>query len=349
MKLITSSLLAITLAAAPLARADAPTGQVVQDNVVVEEKTETAIRGALKYLSAKQTPNGSWNAGGNEHPIAITAYTLIAFLSTGNLPGEGEYGKNVTRGVQYLLDSQRPDGYFNGSVAGQYMYGHGIATIALAEVYGQSRDAKLKPKLEAAVKLILNSQNPQGGWRYQPHPADADISVTVLQVVALRAAKNSGIDVPQTTIDNAVKFVKSCYDEKTGGFCYQPHQQPGFARTAAAIYSLQVCGRYDDPMVFKGSTYIQEKAKAGGDNGGRGDQWFTYGNFYAAPAEYMIGGDSWKDFYVGMNKKLMDKVKHEGDYYYWEPLDYKVGNIYATAVYTMILAMPYHYLPLYQR
>ena len=42
-----------------------------------------------------------------------------------------------------------------------------------------------------------------------------------------------------------------------------------------------------------------------------------------------------------------------GDMYYWEPkLDAGNGGIgptYSTAVFTMILAMPYHYIPLYQR
>jgi hypothetical protein len=35
---------------------------------------------------------------------------------------------------------------------------------------------------------------------------------------------------------------------------------------------------------------------------------------------------------------------------WWEPFDGQgVGPVYATAVYTTILAMPYHYIPLYQR
>src|SRR6185295_15942157 len=101
-----------------------------------------------------------------------------------------------------------------------------------------------------------NGQN-KGGWRYQPRPGDADISVTVLQVVALRAAKNGGLDIPQQTIDNAVQYVRRCFDERTGGFTYQPgNRAPGFARTAAAIYSLQVCGAYDDPLVKAGAEFL---------------------------------------------------------------------------------------------
>ena len=224
------------------------------------------------------------------------------------------------------------------------MYGHGIATIALGELYGMSRDPRIKPKLESAIHLIENCQNDQGGWRYAPRKSDADLSVTVLQVVALRAAKNSGIDVPQVTIDNAVKYVKSCYDENSGGFTYQPHnRQPGFARSAAGLYCLQVCGHYDDAEVARASDYLG-KFKDSGSN-----EWFTYGHFYAAPAQYMIGGETWKSWYQFMNKKLMESVHRDGDLASWEPLDHKVGVVYATAVYTTILAMPYHYVPLYQR
>src|SRR5215203_3535280 len=63
-----------------------------EDTVVVDEKTEAAINGALRYLAGRQQPNGSWNTGrSNEHQVAMTGYTLMAFLSAGHLPGEGEY------------------------------------------------------------------------------------------------------------------------------------------------------------------------------------------------------------------------------------------------------------------
>jgi hypothetical protein len=319
----------------------------VQDNVVVDAHTEQVIRGALRYLAAKQAPNGSWNAGGGEYPVAMTGYALMTFLAAGSTPNEGEYGKVVNRGMNYLLDRVGADGFITTGQGGSPMYGHGIATIALGELYGMSREPRLKPKLEKAIRLIENCQNDEGGWRYQPRKADADLSVTVLQVVALRTAKNSGIDVAQSTIDNAVKYVKSCHDKQSGGFTYQPrNRQPGFARTAAGIYCLQVCGLYDDPMVAQGSKFIHESMDGGPGNVG---EWFTYGQFYAAPAEYMIGGDSWKSWYQKVSHLLLEKVHQEGEFCSWEPIDHKIGPVYATAVYTMILAMPYHYVPLYQR
>ena len=208
----------------------------------------------------------------------------------------------------------------------------------------------MRPKLERVIKLIIGSQSNrpghEGGWRYRPVASEADVSVTVLQLVALRAAKNGGLDVPQATIDAGVAYVKRCFHPPSGGFTYQPNQSPGFARTAAAIYSLQVCGLYDDPLVKRGSEYLEKNFREGQM------EWWTYGNFYAAPAQYMQGGETWRKWYGQLNATLMKGAVTKGDVTYWEPkLDggRSVGPVYLASVYTMILAMPYHYVPLYQR
>ena len=335
--------LTVCLAGTATVRAEEP---AAKDTVVVDAPTEAIIHGALKYLASKQLPNGSWGSSQEEqpYPIAMTGYVLMTFQATGQLPGEGEFGKTVSAGLQFLLDATAADGVMGNRANGNYMYGHGVAAIALAEMYGQTKAPSLRPKLEKIIKLIVASQNPEGGWRYRPIPDQADISVTVLQVVALRAAKNGGLDVPQVTIDRAVKYVKTCFHPNSGGFTYQPGHQPGFARTAAAIYSLQVCGLYQDMMVKRGSDYLLQNLKAPMD-------WFTYGNFYAAPAQYMIGGETWQKWYGQLKEILLKNVSTRGEFSYWETsLDKNpIGMVYCTAVYTMILAMPYHYVPLYQR
>jgi len=318
-----------------------------EDSVVVDGPTEQIIQGALRWLAAQQHANGSWSVSPGrmgEHSVAMTGYVLMAFMACGHLPEEGEYARNVRAGMEYLLDQIGVDGQFRGVDGGKYMYNHGLATVALGELYGQTRNPGIREKLERAIRLIITSQsereNHKGGWRYQPRPADADISVTVLQVVALRVAKNAGLDVPQQTIDDAVDYVRRCVVPGTGGFAYQAGQaSPGYARTAAAIYSLQVCGHYDDPLVAAGSKFLFE-------NRTERRHW-TYGSNYAGPAQYMVGGDTWKRWYAFMREILVPAVTRSGDQCYWDGNE--VGPVYATACFTTILAMPWHYLPLYQR
>src|SRR6185295_18529587 len=90
-----------------------------------------------------------------------------------------------------------PPGLIRGGSGGPPMYGHGFAALALAEVYGMTRRKDIKAKLQSAIKLIEDTQTRsgpnEGGWRYQPMQGDADISVTIVQILALRGAKNAGL------------------------------------------------------------------------------------------------------------------------------------------------------------
>jgi hypothetical protein len=344
-----SPLIACTIALSmaigfPVALADqAPPDQDAADTVVVDQPTEQVIQGALTFLISKQSANGSWSSNNGDFPIGITGYTMIAFLATGNQPGKGPYGKNLSRGLDFLLNCVRPDGFIGGPYETTTMYEHGISTLALAETYGQTHNENIRAKLVSAVKLIISCQNDQGGWRYRPVKNDADISVTVVQLVALRAAKNCGIDVPQTTIDKGISYIRTCHDS-SGGFTYQPNDhKPGFARTAAALYSMHVCGVYNDPFIQPAEDYLFKNLEK------QNQQWFTYGNNYAAPAMYMIGGDTWKKWYGKVHDILLKKVTKEAGTAFWYPMDGTGNTVYATAIHTTILAMPYHYLPLYQR
>jgi hypothetical protein len=93
--------------------------------------------------------------------------------------------------------------------------------------------------------------------------------------------------------------------------------------------------------VLKGSKYLFERL------GERG-RWFTYGNFYAAPAQYMIGGETWQNWYAKISGILLAQVKENGEFVFWDG-DGTVGPLYETAVNVMILSMPYQFIPLYQR
>jgi hypothetical protein len=265
-------------------------------------------------------------------------------MAAGNLPEEGEYAKEVNAGMSYLLDSIQPDGQFRDVEAGRYMYNHGVATIALSELYGETQHPAMRPKLERAIRLILESQATQGdqsgGWRYQPRPGDADISITVLQVVALRSAKNAGFAVPQRTIDEAIAYVKRCQDPATGGFSYQAgRREPGFARTAAAVYSLQVCGLYEDPMVAAGARFLLE-------NSNPNQQWWTYGCNYAGTGNVHDRRRHLADLVRTAARAIPQVRKRAGDQCWW---DGEIGAVYCTAACATILSMPWHYLPLYQR
>ena len=172
-------------------------GQESNDDArrLVTPDIRQAIERGLKTLSRMQHQDGSFGSGNiYNHSIGVTALVGMAFLAAGHTPGNGPYGEAVERITDFLISKCDANGFIQepNSRTHVSMYGHGFAVTYLAEVYGMTERKNLKPCLNRAIKLILSSQNKEGGWRYEPKPSDADVSVTVCQVMALRSGKNAG-------------------------------------------------------------------------------------------------------------------------------------------------------------
>jgi prenyltransferase beta subunit len=327
-KQILSCLLCLTIATMPLARLRA-----ADEDVKVAElspQAEAAIDKALTYIVKTQGADGSW--GGTQYPVAITALSLMAFMVKGNFPDKGPYGEAMSKGLDYLLkESKKGGGYM-----GESMYAHGLATLALSEVWGMSNREDLRPALKRAVEIIIRAQAKNGGWRYNPQPVDADISVTVMQIVALASAKEAGIFVPNTTIEKAIEYVKTCQD-KNGGFCYTPGSAPGFARTAAGCLSLTMCGQRNSDEVKRGLAYL----KGLPDTKYSEIEFYFYGHYYAMQAMYQAGESYYQEWYPKMRDALVSKQNPAGA---WG----EAGSYY-TPMAVLILGVPYRFLPIYQR
>jgi hypothetical protein len=222
------------------------------------------------------------------------------------------------------------------------MYCHAMATLALAELYGQTSDDTLKPVVKKAVELIVKSQNPAGGWRYEPHPTGADISVTIMQVMALRAGKNAGMHVPDTTMKKALAYVKSCYRQQSGGFTYMPSSgAPGFARTAAGLCVLFLTGEYEAKQIPEGVKYLKDHFNS--------PIHFYYGHYYAAHAMHQVGGKEWEDWYGRLVQFFVTSGSQHADGSWSTTSRREVGPVYQTSIAVICLSVPAHYLPIFQR
>jgi squalene cyclase len=306
----------------------------------IDEPTRKSINRALEWLASKQNADGSWSAGGYDHNSGITSFALLAFLSQGHLPSRGRFGPEVVRGMHFLIACSREDGLLIGTrnSGNGNMYCHAMATLVLAELWGMTSDDKIEPVLEKAVSLIVRCQNAQGGWRYQPQPNDADISVTIMQVMALRAAKNSGMHVPDETLQNAIGYINKCYNPQSGGYAYQPGQAPGFARSAAGVCVLQLSGKHDAREIPRAVAYLEHNRNQG--------EHFWYGHYYASHAMHQVGGKAWEEWYRGERDLLLSKQAADGS---WAAFHAEVGPVYQTAIGVIILSAPASYLPIYQR
>lgn len=309
-------------------------------------ETQFAIDRALAWLAGQQVRDGSFGLGsGYGRNVAVTSLGGMAFLSAGHTPGRGRYGPNVERVTDFLLAAARPNGYINVAESQSHgpMYGHGFATLYLAEVYGMSRRDEVRNALSRAVRLIVNSQNEQGGWRYFPEPTEADISVTVCQIMALRAARNAGIEVPKETVDRCVDFVKQCQNPD-GGFRYQLERQAEslFPRSAAALVALYSAGIYEGETIDRGIDYVARYVPRG--EVFRHDIHYFYGQYYAVQAMWQAGGERWERWYPAIRDELLDRQLPNGSW-----ADTSICNEYGTAMACIILQVPNNYLPIFER
>jgi len=193
--------------------------------------------------------------------------------------------------------------------------------------------------LRRAVRLIVNTQNDEGGWRYQPVRHDADISVTVCQVMALRAARNTGVYVDKRVIDRAIEYIKASQNPD-GGFRYMLDSGgSAFARSAAGVAALQYAGIYGGEEIARALQYLERFTPPREESVGH----YFYGHYYAAQAMYLAGDAHWSQWWPAIRDELLQKQSPEG---FWRG---QAGQEYGTAMALIILQVPNRLLPIFQK
>jgi len=317
-----------------------------QAKLELSDRARQAALDGLRYLARTQNKDGSWSGrGGYSRNVGVSALACMAFMAGGSQPGRGEFGENIERGLDFVLANVRRDGYITAGNDSR-MYEHGFATLFLAECYGMTQRQDVGEKLRSAVALIQRSQkHADGGWRYDPHPLDvSDISVTVCEVLALRAARNCGIKVPKECIDRAIRYVKgSCLAD--GSFCYVlgSRTRGSYALLSAGLSSLYGAGEFDCPELKRALVRFEEETPRNVSRRGPISHYFAYAHYYAAQAAWHAGGRYWTAYYPAICKEMAESQESNGS---WQDT---FGEAYGTAMCCLVLELPYQYLPIFQR
>lgn len=326
------------------------------------ERVNRSAEKAVAYLMKQQQDSGAI-VENNRHHTTMSALAIMAMLAVGHKPAdETPEGIALRNALEYVLKPDRIDdnGYFGGRDNSR-MYGQGIITLMLAEVMGMGvndqQDKLIRKRLASAVELIFKAQavrksdkRHEGGWRYNPDAKDSDLSVVAWQLIALRAAKNAGIDVPKESIDQAIDYVKRCYrqydkNKSQGYFCYMPgDSNMRFGSAAGGFCVLQICGEYEAAEVKGAADYflnydipsLQDK------------EHFYYGMYYYAQGMFQRGGKYARKAQEIVRELLLDRQLDDGSW----PLgvkDQQGGKVYVTSLAVLSLSIHYHFLPIYQR
>ena len=342
------------------------------------EDVDRSVERGLTWLAGQQQRDGSFPTRPHGQP-GVTSLCVLAFLSHGHLPGEGPYGDQLEKAVDYIAGCQKKNGllaltapnglklsrnvnYMVGSTSG---YNHALSALVLSEIYGlqgEQDDSQSRAAIRKALDATLEMQQwpkdlavDRGGWRYvQDYDGDdSDLSITGWHLMFLRSAKNAGFDVPQKPIDEAVEYVRSCYRAESSTFVYT--NGPGYIHyksrgvTGAGILALAHAGAHNTP-----------EAQASGDwllknpfdkyNFIVDPERYHYGLFTCTQAMYQLGGKHWRGFFPSAAVTVVASQSPDGS---WQreshKYDSQFGNAYTSAICLIALGTPNDLLPIFQR
>ena len=324
----------------------------VREKVIKElggsEETEGAIKRSMDWISRNQETDGHWSitrfGGQGGHDVAATGLATLCYLGWGAThQKDGPHRDQVTRAIKWLTGKIRPDGDLRGD--GGNMYDHGIASIALAEAYGLTKDPALREPVEKIIAFIVRAQNQQtGGWRYQPGEA-GDTSVLGWQVMALKSAEMAGIPVPAKSFELTDRWLDSAGGGARAGHYGYQDRNPKPAMVAEAMFARQLLGTpRESPEMQESAEYLKTQMP----DPARVSQYFWY---YGSLALFQHHGPVWEEWNRRLRPILVSTQNRSGNEDgSWNPNGEwanESGRLVTTAMATLSLEVYYRYLPLY--
>jgi hypothetical protein len=342
-------------------------------------KTETTVLQGLEWLSSHQSKDGRWDCDafmGNGDPargdlcdgkgaagndVGVTGLALLAFLGAGHTNREGKYKTTVRNGLRWLRDQQDAVGCFGPQSDPHFTYGHGIAALAMAEAYAMTKSGIWKTSAQRGIDFVVRCQNPYRAWRYGERPGENDISVTGWMVMALKSAKQGGLDVGDTSMKWAHDFCKEMTDEDTGRTGYtkrgeRPVRAEGRleqfpseeSESMTAVGMLIRIFAGEDPresdMIKRGADLCAKRLPVWEPKTGKVDMYYWY---YATLSMFQVGGSQWTAWNAKLQPAVIKTQRQDGNYAgSWDPIDpwgEDGGRVYSTALMTLCMEVYYRY------
>lgn len=325
-----------------------PAERSVTSRELLTDEVHELTQRSLEFLARTQDADGGWSDTQFPSNTGATALCCLAFMAEGSRPRVGKYGRQLDRGLEFLLKNAQTSGVLVGKGANPYGpgYEHAFATLALLLAYGDMPwHPEMRDILSRALQLILRSQHLDGGWRYQmSREGLSDMSVTANVLWVLRTAKKAGFTVPAEAITRGVKFVEQCA-LPDGHFRYRSFGlQAAPSLGGTGVIALSNNGNLNHPLIgpardkiaYEYSRYTVEDLKE--------QRYFIFGCFYASLAMYSCGDVYFVPWFRKAIQVLKESQRKDGEF-----ADQTGNIVYTTAMAAMVLQSPRGYLPLYER
>ncbi len=321
--------------------------------------TEGAVGNGLTWLTKYQRNDGSWSLKGPysdgsqfDNSVAATAMALLAYQGAGNTHQKGRYKHQVERGMNYLLRQIDEHGnFFHTGPLHSGLYSQAQCTIAICELYGMTKDSRLREPAQLAVNYCVSAQDKnKGGWRYIPGE-DSDTSVTGWFLMALQSAKMAGLEVPSPTLSLISQFLETVSYEGGSRYGYIAGGEPKRSMTAEGLLCREWLGwPREDERLQKGADWLLSK-----ENLPAWSERDVYYWYYATQVLHHLEGDRWETWNHLMRELLPERQEKKGaEAGSWHPTGpqadqwgFHGGRLYVTCLSIYILEVYYRHLPIY--
>ena len=347
------------------------------------QRIDQSIERGLAYLISQQDANGSFRTKANGQP-GVTSLCVMCFLANGYLPGEGKYGDELSKAVEFICSMQTESGviasmhpggpkvtrkFADHHISKTVAYNHAISSLLLSEIYGMTGEEGLVDRslIQRSLDVSLEMHKwpkdrevDRGGWRYplKTPIAESDLSITGWQVMFLRSAKNAGFSVPSKPIDEATEYVLRCFRPDYGTFNYyirgkDDRRSRGMA--GAGILALAHAGMHHRKEAIIAGDWILKNGFQRYNDRQTFEQtrWFNdcyhYGVFFCSQAMYQLGGEHWKSFFPKTSDVLIKNQQRNGSWNKCNSSAHQYGKCYSSALTILALSAPNQLLPVFHR
>ena len=328
------------------------------------DASEEAVERGLAWLAQHQYADGHWSihdfpcqdhtctGHGNIHSdSAATGLGLLAFLGAGYTHQSGQHQAVVDRAVKWHLQHQKADGdLFADQGDFAWFYSHGMASIALCEAYGLTKDPALRDPAQRALDFIVAGQHPDfGGWRYRPK-FESDTSVSGWQLMALKSGEMADLKVPKEAYTGVAKWLDTVESKTAAGqFTYHPSRPSSVAMSAEGLLMRQYLGaKRNDADLIAGAEYLRKHLPDLNER----DSYYWY---YGTQVMFHMQGVYWEEWNAKLRDTLVNsQLKDGGSSGSWNPdrptpekWGAAGGRHYITCMNLLMLEVYYRHLPLY--
>ncbi len=260
--------------------------------------SESTVSGAMSWINTHVLDERSLKTGS----VESVSLGLLVNLGAGHTHKAGQYRKQIQDGIAWLIEKQNTSGKI-----GTGPFEQALATCALCELYGMTKDSEIRTYAQKAVDALLSMRVPVKG-RYAKKWNDPlvnnPVAVTCWGVIALKSAKMSGLDT-KNGFEFAAEYVETLTDDRgLAGIEGPPAEDKVHILNTAAVMLMRIFMGMDteDKQIQSASAFLIDYYRK--EHAPLPDDMYT--RWFTTMSVFQVGGNHWRIWHR-MNREVISE------------------------------------------